>query len=156
MTGRFGPFISEIATLETILHNLSNEQFLYRIAENKWNIAEIVAHLVDTEIQAYTRFRSILADDVPYLSNHNEAKWTVTFDHSSIEVNESLCIFKIIRNLNYRLIESLKSKQLKALGLHSTRGWMTLEDLIEAHIVHLTNHIGQISRNLVEFAKTRK
>jgi hypothetical protein len=78
MTSRFGPFISEIATLETILHNLSNEQFLYRIAENKWNIAEIVAHLVDTEIQAYTRFRSILADDVPYLSNHNEAKWTVT------------------------------------------------------------------------------
>jgi hypothetical protein len=59
-----------------------------------------------------------------------------------------------MRNCNYELIESLNDSQLKMLGLHSTRGWMTVEDLIEAHIVHLKNHIGQIGRNLVEFEKT--
>jgi hypothetical protein len=155
MNSKFGAFFSEVATLENILHNLSKEQLVCRTAENKWNIAEIVAHLVDTEIQAYTRFRSILADDVPYISNHNEAKWAVTFGHSSIDVNESLRIFKIMRNLNYRLIETLNDKQLNMLALHSTRGWMTLEGLIEGYIVHLKNHIGQIS-NLVEFEKTSK
>jgi hypothetical protein len=156
MNSRFGSFISEIATLETALHNLSKEQIAYRIADNKWNIAEIVAHLVDTEIQVYTRFRSILADDVPYISNHNEAKWTVAFDHASIDVNESLAIFKLMRNLNYKLIESLNDHQLKMRGLHSIRGWMTVADLIEVHIVHLENHIGQINRNLAEFEKTRE
>jgi len=150
------PFVSEVATLETILHDLSKKRLDYRIAADKWNIAEIVAHLADTEIQAYTRYRSILADDVPYLSNHNEAKWTVAFDHSSIDVNESLSVFKMMRNLNYRLIESLNDKQLKMQGLHSIRGWMTVEDLIKVHIVHLKNHIGQISRNLAEFEKTRE
>ena len=156
MNSKFGSFISEVAALESILHNLSKEQLVYRIAESKWNIAEIVAHLVDTEIQVYTRFRSILADDVPYLSNHNEAKWAVTFSHSSVHVNDNLSIFKTMRNRNYELIESLNNNQLKMRGLHSTRGWITVEDLIDAHIVHLTNHIGQISRNLVEFEKTRK
>jgi hypothetical protein len=156
MNSKFGPFISEVAVLESILHNLSKEQLVYRIAESKWNIAEIVAHLVDAEIQAYTRFRSILADDVPYLSNHNEAKWAATFNHSSIHVNDSLSIFKIMRSRNYELIESLNDSQLKMLGLHSTRGWMTVEKLIDAHIVHLKNHIGQINRNLVEFEKARK
>jgi uncharacterized damage-inducible protein DinB len=106
MNSKFESYISEIAALESILRNLSKEQLVYRIAESKWNIAEIVAHLVDTEIQIYTRFRSILADDVPYLSNHNEAKWAATFNHSSIHVNDSLSIFKTMRNCNYELIES--------------------------------------------------
>jgi len=135
------------------LNNLSKEQIGYRIADNKWNIAEIVAHLVDTEIQSYTRYRSILADDVPYLSNHSEATWTVAFNHSSIDVNESLSIFRMMRNLNYRLIESINDNQLKMRGLHSIRGWLTVEDLIKGHIDHLKNHIGQIKRNLEEFER---
>lgn len=153
MNSIFGAFISEVATLESILHNVSKEQVAYRSAEGRWNVAEIVAHLADTEVQVYTRLRSILADDVPYLTNHNEAKWTVAFDHASIDVHESLSIFKLMRNLNYKLIGSLDSSQLQMRGLHSIRGWMTIEDLIRAHIVHLNKHIDQIKRNLSEFAK---
>lgn len=151
MNSKFGPFISEVATLEAALHNLSREQIAYRIADNKWNIAEIVAHLADTEIQAYTRFRSILADDVPYISNHNEAKWVVALNQSSIDVKDSFSIFKLMRNLNYELIESLNDNQLKMQGLHSIRGWITVEDLIKTYIDHLKNHIDQIHRNLAEF-----
>jgi hypothetical protein len=156
MNSKFGSFISEVATLETALYNLSKEQIAYRIADNKWNIAEVVAHLVDTEIQSYARFRSILADDVPYISNHNEAKWVVTFNQSSIDVNESLAIFKLMRNRNYELIESLNDNQLKMRGLHSIRGWITVEDLIKTYTDHLKNHIGQIHSNLAEFEKTKK
>ena len=153
MNSRFGLFISEVAALESILHDLSKEQVDYRAAEGRWNVAEIVAHLADAEIQVYTRLRSILADDVPYLTNHNEAKWTAAFDHASIDVHESLSIFKLMRDLNFRLIDSLNDSQLQTRGLHSTRGWMTIEDLIRAHIVHLNKHIDQIRRNLAEFAR---
>ncbi len=151
MNHRFEIFISEVAALENVLQTLSGEQIAYRIAEDKWNIAEIVAHLADAEIQVYTRYRSILADDVPYISNHDEAKWTKVFNHSTIDVNESLSIFKLMRSRNYELIKSLNEDQLRMRGLHSVRGWMTVEDLIEAHIVHLKNHMGQIKRNLAEF-----
>ena len=154
MNSKFGSFISEVATLDAALHNLSKEQIAYRVADNKWNIAEIVAHLADAEIQAYTRFRSMLADDVPYISNHNEAKWVVVLNQSSIDVKDSFSIFKLMRNLNYKLIESLNENQLTMQGLHSIRGWITVEELIKAHIDHLKNHIGQINRNLVEFEKT--
>jgi len=154
MNSKFGSFISEVATLDAALHNLSKEQIAYRVADNKWNIAEIVAHLADAEIQAYTRFRSMLADDVPYISNHNEAKWVVVLNQSSIDVKDSFSIFKLMRNLNYKLIESLNENQLTMQGLHSIRGWITVEELIKAHIDHLKNHIGQIHRNLVEFEKT--
>lgn len=155
MNGKFGSFISEVATLESALHNLSKEQIAYRIADGKWNIAEIVAHLADAEIQAYTRYRSILADDVPYISNHNEAKWVLALNQSSIDVSDSFSIFKLMRNLNYKLIESLDDRQLAMQGLHSIRGWITVDALIKAHIDHLRNHIGQIQRDLAEFAKAK-
>jgi hypothetical protein len=153
LNGRFESYFSELAALEAILGNLPKEQIEFRMADNKWSIAEIVAHLADAEIQAYTRFRSILADDVPYISNHNEAKWTLAFHHASIDVRDSLSVLKLIRNLNYRLIKSLQDSQLKMSGLHSTRGWLTVEDLINGHIVHLRNHMSQVKHNLVEFEK---
>jgi hypothetical protein len=153
MTDKFKAYISDIATLETILNNLSKQQLDYRISDDKWNIREIMAHLVDTEIQVYTRYRSILADDVPFLVNHNENKWAVAFNHSTIDVKESFSTFKLIRNLNYRLIESLNEDKLKMQGLHSTRGKMTIQNLVEAHIVHLKKHIEQIDRNIKAFSK---
>jgi hypothetical protein len=152
---RFEPFISEVATLEKVVRPLSKEQISYRIAEDKWSIAEIVAHLADAEIQVYTRYRSILADDVPYISNHNEAKWALVFHHASSDLEVSLALFKLVRRRNYELIESLSGDQLEMRGLHSVRGWMTVEELIHAHIVHLKNHIGQIRRNLAEFETRR-
>ncbi len=148
MSDKYKAYITEISKLEAILKNLSKEQLKFRIAQNKWDISEIVAHLVDTEIQVYTRFRSILADDVPFLVNHNEDKWATAFNHSNIDVSESLSILKLIRNINYRLIESLNEVQLQMEGLHSTRGRMTVNSLIQAHILHFEKHIEQINKNL--------
>jgi len=150
MNDKFKTYLSEVAKLEALLVNLSKEQLAFRVADNKWNITEILAHLVDTEIQVYTRFRSILADDVPYLSNHNQEKWTTAFKHSESDPKESLSNFKLIRNLNYRLIESLDEAQLRMEGLHSTRGRMTVATLIKGHIVHLRNHLDQIEKSLKE------
>lgn len=155
MSDKYKTYISEVAHLESALRNLLKEQLTFRIGEDQWNIKEIVAHLADTEIQVYTRLRSILADDVPFLENHNEAKWTTAFRHSDIAETESLSLFKLIRGINYRLIETLSEAQFEMKGLHSTRGWMTAGNLVKGHIVHLKNHIGQIERNLKEHRKSK-
>ncbi|MFH0920506.1 MAG: DinB family protein [Fibrobacterota bacterium] len=148
MTEKFKAYLEGITQLESILKGLSKAQLSYRIAENKWNINEIVAHLADTEIQAYTRFRSILADDTPFFINHNEDKWATLLDHKNTDVNESLSAFKMIRGMNDRLIQSLDDNKLQMEGLHSKRGRITILDLIEGHIRHLENHVGQMSRNI--------
>ena len=155
MNNRFKGYVAEITKLESVLRNLSKAQLSFRIAENKWNITEILAHLVDAEIQVYTRFRSILADDVPFLVNHNQEKWTTIFKHGEMDAVECLSTFKFVRGLNYRLIESLDEAQLEMEGLHSTRGRMTVANLIKGHIVHLRNHLDQIDKNLVEFQRIK-
>lgn len=147
MTKPLRDYIDIIDKLEKTVSALSKEQLDRRLAPDKWTSREIVAHLVDSEIIVYTRFRSILADKVPYISNHDEANWTTAFGHNKSNVSENMKLLRIMRQLNYDLLITLNDEQLKMKGLHSTRGYESTEKFIEAYIVHVENHIGQIERN---------
>ena len=149
MSSKYQIYIENIPKLESVLTGLSPQQLDYRQSEDRWNIREIVAHLADSEIQVYTRYRAILSDDVPFIANHNEANWSRVLNHRIADVTESLGTMKLIRGLNYRLIASLSESELQKEGLHSTRGRISVQDLVESHIRHLENHIGQIERNLL-------
>jgi hypothetical protein len=132
---------------------MNDEQKQFKPSENKWNVNEIAAHLADTEVQAYIRYRSVLADDVPYLVYHYQDNWAKELKHCNIPVEDSLSLFKTIRMNNYNLINSLSDDQLKREGLHSTRGKITLENLIKGYIKHVDTHIAQIKRNIDEYEK---
>ena len=141
-------YINALGDLEKLLSSLTEEQANYKPAENIWNINEIVAHLADAEIQAYIRYRSVLADDIPFLVYNNQEKWSRELKHSTIPASESFSLLKIIRYKNYNLICSLSEDQMKREGLHSTKGKMTLQKLIESYISHLDKHISQIKKNI--------
>ncbi|HVO73596.1 MAG TPA: DinB family protein [Ignavibacteriaceae bacterium] len=153
MNNGYEIYINDLCELEKLLSSLAGDQTGYKPAENKWNINEIAAHLADAEIQAYVRYRSILSDDIPFLVYNNQDKWSVELKHSTIPVSESYELLKIVRLKNYNLICSLTGEQMRREGLHSTKGKMTLEKLVESNISHLEKHISQIKRN-IEYYKS--
>lgn len=143
-------YIDELCELEVVLNNLAEEEIQFKPAGNKWNVREIMAHLADTEIQAYIRYRSVLCDIDPYLVFYDQDRWSVELKHYDIPVSESFSLFKIIRFNNYNLICSLSEDQLNKEGIHSTRGKVTIRGLINAYIGHLEKHYQQIKRNIEE------
>ncbi|MBL8026677.1 MAG: DinB family protein [Fibrobacteres bacterium] len=147
MTNRLKDYINIIDKLETAVSALTETQLDKRIAPDKWTPREVIAHLLDSEIIVYARFRSILADKVPYISNHDESRWTKAFAHDKSNATENMKLLRIMRKLNYDLLVTLNDEQLNMKGLHSTRGYESVRHFIEAYIVHVENHIGQIGRN---------
>ena len=148
MSKQYKAYWTGIAAVEKTLAGLSPKEVDYKPAPEKWSIREIVAHLLDTEIAAYTRFRSILADDVPLLVNNSEARWASVLKYDKSDIRKNMALFKTMRKLNYDLIASLPPKELDKTGLHSTRGFRSIRQIVETYIVHVEKHVGQVKRNL--------
>jgi hypothetical protein len=153
MKENYESYVTILNDLETLLNSLNDKQINFKPSEDKWNINEITAHLADTEIQAYIRYHSVLADDVPFLVFHYQDNWAKELKHSNIPIPESLSLFKVIRENNYNLICSLSEEQLNREGLHSTRGKVTVKNLVESYIKHVDTHISQIKRNVEDYEK---
>ena len=152
MSKQYKAYWTGVAAVEKTLSGLSNKELDYRPAPEKWSIREIVAHLLDTEIAVYTRLRSILADDVPFLVNNNEANWARVLRYDKSDIRKNMALFTTMRKLNYGLIASLDDKELDKAGLHSTRGFRSIRQIVETYIVHVEKHAGQIKRNLEALA----
>ena len=131
-----------------VLEKLSNDQINYKPAENKWSIHEIITHLADTEIQSHVRFRTILANKNPFMVYHDEMDWSVILDYSKIDLEESLEVIRLMRKVNYNLLCRLKPEDFNKKGMHSTRGEVSLEALVNSYMDHVGKHLNQINRNI--------
>jgi hypothetical protein len=148
MSKKYKAYWTGVAAVEKTLAGLSRKELDYKPAPEAWSIREIVAHLLDTEIAVYTRFRSILADEVPFLVNNNEASWAGVLKYNRSDIRKNMALFTTMRKLNYDLIASLDEKELDKVGLHSTRGVKSIKQIVETYIVHVEKHVGQMKRNL--------
>jgi hypothetical protein len=131
-----------------ILEALSDQQINYKPAENKWSIHEIITHLADTEVQSHVRFRTILANKNPFMIYYDEMDWSIILDYSKINLDESLEVIRLMRKVNYNLLSRLKPEDFKKKGVHSTKGELILEALVNSYIEHVEAHLNQINRNI--------
>ncbi|MGD1005854.1 MAG: DinB family protein [Ignavibacteriaceae bacterium] len=131
-----------------VLQKLSNDQINYKHAENKWSVHEVITHLADTEIQSHIRIRTILANKDPYMVYHDEMDWSIILDYAKINLEESLEVIRLMRKVNYNLLSRLKPADFKKKGVHSTRGELSLENLVNFYIDHVDKHLIQINKNI--------
>jgi len=131
-----------------VLCTLSEHQINYKPAENKWSVHEIITHLADTEVQSHVRFRTILANKNPFMIYFDEMDWSIILEYSKINLDESLEVIRLMRKVNYNLLSRLKPEDFKKKGVHSTKGELTLEDLVNSYIEHVETHLNQINRSI--------
>jgi DinB family protein len=119
-----------------------------RPAPEKWSIAEIVAHLADTEIVGGWRMRAILgAPGTPIMAFDQDA-WVNACHYSKRDPRKDVEQFRVLREANLALLKSLTPEQWKHFGMHSERGEETIEHITRMFAGHDLNHIQQIERIL--------
>src|SRR5215468_442949 len=65
--------------LEKATRHLSRKQMRKRPAAGKWSIAEILAHIADTEVVASWRLRLILGSDGTPIQGFDQNVWAAAF-----------------------------------------------------------------------------
>lgn len=137
------------ADLVNLLKNLPEDVAMERPQPGKWSIAEIIAHLADTELAAGYRFRAIAGgkDGMP-ISGYDQDLWAVAGNYRAAKMEDSLKTFLAIREANLRYLKGLPESSWRKYGIHSERGRETVRELVELVAGHDLNHISQIRKIL--------
>jgi hypothetical protein len=134
--------------LERLLKGVPAAKLRKRPAPDKWSVAEIMAHLADSEIVTGFRVRQILGTPGTPIPAYDQDAWAKACRYEKRDARKSLEIFRVLREANLGLLKSLSAEQWKHHGMHSERGAETVERLVTLIAGHDLNHTQQIERIL--------
>jgi uncharacterized damage-inducible protein DinB len=124
-------------------------------APGKWSVAQIVAHLADTEIVFAYRLRMILSRDGTEIQAFDQQKWAEVVQYDRVNTEDALAVFTAVRRTNLALVKRITPAQRNQFGMHQERGKETVEHLGRMNAGHDLNHLGQIER-IVKGARRSK
>jgi hypothetical protein len=139
--------------LERLLKGVPAPRASKHPAPGKWSIAEIVAHIADTELVIGYRIRTILGAPGAPIQAFDQDDWAAALQYAKREVRKSFAQYRALREANLALLGSITPAQWKQHGLHAERGEESIERIAGLTAGHDINHILQIERIL---ASTKK
>jgi hypothetical protein len=132
------------AKLAKLLKAVSPAMAKKRPAPGKWSIAEIVAHLADTELVGGYRIRAILGAPGGQIIGFDQDAWVTALHYDKRDLRRSLDQYRALREANLTLLKTLTPAQWKHHGMHSERGAETVETIVRMFAGHDLNHFQQI------------
>ena len=141
------------AKLAKLLKGVSPAKARKRPAPGKWSIAEIVAHIADTELVGGYRIRAILGQPGTQIIGFDQDTWVTALHYDKRDLRKSFEQYRGLREANLALLKSLTPEQWKHHGMHSERGEESVEMIVRMFAGHDINHIQQIERILAKKGK---
>ena len=136
------------AVLAETVAKASDEQLTTRPRKDKWSVGEILAHLAEDEIATAWRYRQMVEHTGLQLAGFDQELWARIGDYASRAPDESLALFRLLRNANLQFLEHIAPEQWECFGIHTERGRITVRDLVVHMAGHDANHVEQIRRIL--------
>jgi hypothetical protein len=134
--------------LAALLKNLSSASARKRPAPEKWSIAEIVAHIADTELVGGYRIRAILGAPGGVIIGFDQDAWVKALHYDKRGLQKAFEQYSVLREANVALLKTLTPQQWKHHGVHNERGVETVETIVRMFAGHDLNHFEQIERIL--------
>ena len=134
--------------IERLLKRLAPAKARKRPAPGKWSIAEIVAHIADTELVAGLRIRLILGAPGTPIQGFDQDVWVKALHYEKRDLRKSFEQYRALREANLALYKTLTPDQWKQHGMHSERGPESVETILRMMAGHDLNHTAQIERIL--------
>jgi hypothetical protein len=141
--------------LQKAIKGLSSSQLKWRPQPAKWSIAEIIAHLADTEIVASWRMRSVIGENGVTIQPYDQEAWASAFKYQNRDARRSLELFRTLRDNNLAMLKEIPKERWDNYGMHLERGKETMAHLTRMFAGHDTNHVLQVE-GIVKQLKSAK
>jgi hypothetical protein len=144
------------ARLAKLLRGVNSVVARKRPAPDKWSIAEIVAHIADTELVSGYRIRAILGQPGTAIIGFDQDAWVTALHYDQRDLKKSYEQYRALREANLALLKSLSPEQWKHAGIHNERGPESVETILRMMAGHDLNHLEQIERILATKKRKQK
>lgn len=133
------------AALAAAVAGLTEAQLDTPYREGGWSPRQIVHHLADSHLNAYTRFKLGLTEDNPTIKPYDENAWAETAD-TRAPVAASLGIVEGVHLRLVMLLESLEPAAFDRTVQHPDhKGPLSLTELLGLYSWHGRHHVAQIT-----------
>ncbi|MBC7850930.1 MAG: putative metal-dependent hydrolase [Chitinophagaceae bacterium] len=132
--------------VEQAIENLDEVQLNTPYRDGGWNVKQVVHHIADSHINAYTRFKLGLTEDKPTIRPYEEAEWAKLDDVSKVPINISITLLYTLHTRWHATILSLTDEQWMRSVIHPEHGKeMTLWYLLGMYSWHGLHHVRHIT-----------
>ena len=108
----------------------------------KWTGAQVLVHMVDSEIAIGFRSRQVLAEREHRMQEFDEVAWMGLYGPT--DAGGALVAFLAVRQWNLALWRRLTPEQLGRVGFHPSRGEEAVETTLRALAGHTLSHLAQL------------
>ncbi|WP_165222682.1 DinB family protein [Aquisphaera insulae] len=120
---------------------ISPEKAVERPGPGKWSCAELVAHIVDSDLVDSERMKRVIADESATLVPYDENRWVDGLHSHEMPIEAGLALFAANRAWTARILRACDESAFRRSGLHGEKGRMTLTDLVAEMVTHLDHHL---------------
>jgi hypothetical protein len=143
-------WIEEIATappqLRSAVIGLTTGQLDTPYREGGWTVRQVVHHVPDSHLNAYTRIKLALTEEQPTIKPYEEARWAELPDGRSGDIEPSL---RLLENLHQRwlmLLRQLKPSDFDRQFRHPEHGRLfSVSETLALYAWHGRHHVAHIT-----------
>ncbi|MEA2239058.1 MAG: hypothetical protein QOC81_3782 [Thermoanaerobaculia bacterium] len=142
-------FIDQIAAaparMREAVAGLSDAQLDTPYRDGGWTARQVVHHVPDSHMNAYTRVKLALTENEPTIRPYDEAAWAKLNDVRDTPIAVSLTLLEALHDRWVRILRALTEADFSKTLLHPEHGVMTLDSLIAMYAWHGRHHVAHIT-----------
>ena len=143
-------YIVEIAQLPQqitqAVNDLSDLQLDTPYRAEGWTVRQVVHHLPDSHLNAYTRFRLTLTEDNPTIRPYQEDRWAELSDAKRARIDPSLQLLTSLHQRWVMLLQSLTDEDFARTFVHPEHDTTFRLDVALANYAwHGKHHLAHIT-----------
>lgn len=112
--------------------------------EGGWTARQVVHHVADSHLNAYTRIKLALTEDNPTLKTYEEQLWAELVDGTTADPLISLGILDGVHRRLTMVLETLTADQFARPAVHPANGPMSVDGLLQMYAWHSRHHVAHI------------
>jgi uncharacterized damage-inducible protein DinB len=131
--------------LRDAVARLSEQQLETPYRPGGWTVRQVVHHVPDSHLNAYTRFKLALTEDEPTIRPYAEDRWAGLEDSRSTPVETSLALLDALHRRWVVLLRSLDDAAFQRTLRHPESGLWRLDQLLALYAWHGPHHTAHVT-----------
>lgn len=142
--------ILQIAQIPSLVREaasgLSEEQLNTPYRPEGWTVRQLLHHIPDSHMNAYTRFKLALTEENPTIKPYEEDKWAQLPDTFHTPIDVSLAMLEVIHFRWVMLLQHISEEDFMRTFVHpASQITYTLDKALAMYVWHGTHHIAHIT-----------
>lgn len=132
--------------LRAAVAGLSRDQLDTPYRPGGWTVKQVVHHVPDSHMNAYTRFKLALTEEEPTIKPYDEAAWAELADSRKVPIEVSLDLLDALHLRWVALLRSMDSADFNRGVRHPEHGGVfTLKQILALYAWHGRHHVAHIT-----------